>query len=121
MAGPRLAHLFTCLLFNQCKNHTNQSEHFKKSAVKVHSVFGPSCTAVLLDETPLCRLSRLAHSHSTACDDMLWSDSIQGRCDWPTPCAQNPLRHNPAFFAAIRGPVRVGIPPRGSDRVRSTG
>ena len=39
----------------------------------------------------------------------------------PTPPVQTPLGHNPPLFAAVHGSVGVRTPPRGSDRVRSTG
>jgi len=39
----------------------------------------------------------------------------------PKPLGQTPLGHNPPLFSAIRVSVGVRTPPRGSDRVSSTG
>jgi len=39
----------------------------------------------------------------------------------PKPPGQTPLGHKPPLFAAVRGSVGVRTPPRGSNRVMSTG
>jgi len=58
--------------------------------------------------------------HKILLNSVLLSPIVSGGVR-PIPPGLTSLGHNHPLFAAVRGSVGVSTPPRGSDRVRSTG